>query len=154
MIKKIVLFTSLLFINPTFCQQQEIIKRRQHPLPMKRAENPGESNLAEPIVIEDTGYYWVYVKQMPSYWTFWKCWEPFRVMATYAKASTREVLENIDSGMPILMTFNLQDAQSLQAELLPLGCEIEIHEVAFSFSSKEDAEYFKKQHAERCVQES
>ena len=136
MIKKLLIFTFTLFINPAFCKQQEIIKRNQYPLPMKRAENPGVSNLAEPIVIEDTGYYWVYVKQMPSYWTFWMRWKPVSIMAKYAKVSTREVLENIDSGMPILMTFNLQDAQNLRAELLPRGRTVEIHEVAFSFSSQ------------------
>lgn len=54
----------------------------------------------------------------------------------------------------ILMTTSLKEAQSLKTELLPLGCEIEIHEVAFSFDSDEDAKYFKKRQTERCTQET
>lgn len=154
MIKKLLLFIFTLFINPLFCQQQEAAIRGRYELPMKRIEASTTDSSAEPIVVEDTGFYWVYVKHMPSYWTFWKRWKPVSVMAEYAKRSTREVLENIDSGMPVLMTMNLEEAQNLREELLPLGCDIEIHEVAFSFSSNEDAEYFKKRQAEKCTQEA
>lgn len=70
------------------------------------------------------------------------------------KKTTREILENIESEMPILMTFDFKEVQSLKAELLPFGCETEIHEVTFSFSSSDDAEYFKKQLAEKCTQET
>lgn len=145
MIKKLFLFIFTLLINPTFCQQQEIIHRGLYPLPMKGIDAAVTAeSLTEPIVIEDTGFYWVYVKHMPSLWTFWKRWKPVRIMAAYAKTSTQEIWRAIDLRFPVFMTIRLEEAQSLKKELLPLGCDIEIHEVPFSFSSKEDAEDFIK----------
>lgn len=139
MIKKLLLLVFMFLINLTFCQQQEMIKRGHYELPTKQIENSGESNLAEPVGVENTGFYFVIVKHMPSYWTFWNRWKPVSIMAKYAETTTQEVLRNIELEMPILMTFNLQAAQNLMAELLPLDCVIEIHEVTFSFGSEEDA---------------
>ena len=155
MIKKLVMFTSLLLINQTIYGQEEVIIRRPYPLPMKRVDTAViAENSTESIVIEDTGFYLVFVKRMPSLWTFWRCWKPVRIMAVYAKTSTREIWNTIDSEMPVLMTFDFREVQSLKAELLPLGCEIEIYELAFSFGSNEDAEYFRNRQAERCTQAS
>lgn len=155
MIKKLVIFTSLLLINPTFYGQEEVIIRRSYPLPMKRVDTAViAENSTESIVIEDTGFYLVFVKRMPSLWTFWRCLKPVRIMAAYAKTSTQEIWRNIDLGFPVLMTINLEEAQNLKTELFALGCEIEIRELPFSFSSKEDAEFFKKQRVERCIQET
>jgi hypothetical protein len=152
MIKKLIFLISLLLINPAFSDQRLAALRGKYQLPMKRSDRSSSRSLADlgnSIVVEETGFYWVILKHMPSLWTFWRCWKPVRIMAQYAKTSTHDIWRTIDSEMPVLMTTNLEEAQKLKIELLALGCEIEIHEVAFSFASNEDAEYFKNRLSEK-----
>jgi hypothetical protein len=80
--------------------------------------------------VEKTGFYGVYVKSMP-FWTFWNYDKAVNAIAKSTQESVKSVRGAIESGMPVLMTWDYQQADQLKQKLQTFNAVLEVREIAF-----------------------
>ncbi len=88
------------------------------------------------FTIKHTGFYGVRIRSMP-FWRFWNVPKSLQFIATYAKSTHAQVQAAIDIKIPVYFTWNEYQAEELRDELIKLGCEVEIKELAFTFSDEQ-----------------
>lgn len=94
-------------------------------------------NVCAESVMKKTGFYGVYVKDMP-FWTFWNYGKALKAIAEKTHETVEGVQAAIDLKIPVLFTWDHKEAEQLKNELQTFNCDLEVREMAFVPQKEKD----------------
>ena len=86
------------------------------------------------FIHDKTGFYGCYVQSMP-FWKFWNRSKVYTILSEQTHTDPDVIEACIDAHLPILMTWDYEQAQKLQKLVAEYGCELEIKEMQFALKN-------------------